>query len=80
MQFQSLGWEDPLEEEMAIHSSILAWKIPWTEETGGLQSMGSQRVGHDLATQQQHNNILPMAPLFTLSMALALVFPGQFPL
>ena len=45
-----LGWEEPLEEEMATHSSILAWKIPWTEEPGGLQSMGSQRVGHDSAT------------------------------
>ena len=44
---QSLGWEDPLEEGMATHSSILAWKISWTEEPGGLQSMGSQRVGHD---------------------------------
>ena len=44
---QSLGWEDPLEKEMAIHSSILAWKIPWMEEPGRLQSMGSQRVGHD---------------------------------
>ena len=44
---QSLGWEDPLEKEMATHSSILAWKISWTEEPGGLQSMGSQRVGHD---------------------------------
>ena len=44
---QSLGREDPLEKEMAIHSSILAWKIPWTEESGRLQSMGSQRVGHD---------------------------------
>ena len=42
----SLGWEDPLEEEMAIHSSILAWRIPWTEEPGGLQSMRSQRVRH----------------------------------
>ena len=42
-----LGWEDLLEKEMATHSSILAWKIPWTEEPGGLQSMGSQRVGHD---------------------------------
>ena len=41
------GWDDPLQKEMAIHSSILAWKIPWTEESGGLQSMGSQRVGHD---------------------------------
>ena len=39
---RSLGWEDPLEKEMAIHSSILAWEIPWTEETGGLQAMGSQ--------------------------------------
>ena len=44
---RSLGWEDPLEKEMATHSSILAWKIPWTEEPGWLQSMGSQRVGHD---------------------------------
>ena len=42
-----LGREDPLEKEMATHSSIYAWKIPWTEEPGGLQSMGSQRVGHD---------------------------------
>ena len=46
-QVQSLGWEDPLEKEMATHSSTLAWRIPWTEEPGGLQSMGSQRVGHD---------------------------------
>ena len=46
-QVQSLGWEDPLEKEMTTHSSILAWKIPWTEEPGRLQSMGSQRVGHD---------------------------------
>ena len=44
---QSLGWEDPLEEGMATHSSILVWRIPWTEEPGRLQSMGSQRVGHD---------------------------------
>ena len=43
----SLGWEDPLEKEMATHSSILAWRIPWTEEPGRLQSTGSQRVGHD---------------------------------
>ena len=46
-QVRSLGQEDPLEKEMATHSSILAWKIPWTEEPGRLQSMGSQRVGHD---------------------------------
>ena len=44
---QSLGWEDPLEKGMATHSSSLAWRIPWTEEPGGLQSMGSQRVRHD---------------------------------
>ena len=44
---QRLGWEDPLEKEMETHSSILAWKISWTEEPGGLQSMGLQRVGHD---------------------------------
>ena len=43
----SLGWEDPLEKGMATHSSILAWRIPWTEEPGGVQSIGSQRVGHD---------------------------------
>ena len=48
---RSLGWEDPLEEGMAINSSILVWEIPWTEEPGGLQSMGSQRVGHDWATK-----------------------------
>ena len=46
-QLQSLVWEDPLEKEMATHSSILAWEIPWTEEPGGLQSMGLQRVRHD---------------------------------
>ena len=44
---QSLGWEDPLEKEMATHSSSLAWRIPWMEESGRLQPMGSQRVGHD---------------------------------
>ena len=44
---RSLVWEDPLEKEMAIHSSTIAWKIPWTEEAGRLQSMGLQRVGHD---------------------------------
>ena len=47
---QSLDWEDPLEEEMAIHYSVLAWRIPWTEEPGGLQAMGSQGVGHDSVT------------------------------
>ena len=46
-RFQSLGGEDPQEKEMAVHSSVLAWKILWTEKPGGLQSMGSRRVGHD---------------------------------
>ena len=63
---QSLGWEDLLEKEMATHSSTLAWKIPWTEEPGRLQSMGLQRVGHDWATSlslycmyilQSHSNL-----------------------
>ena len=48
-----MGWEDPLEEEMATHSSILAWDIPWTEEPGGLQSIGSQRVGNNTVIKQQ---------------------------
>ena len=47
MRVPYLGWEDPLEEEMTTHSSILAWKIPWTEEPGGLRSMALQRVRHD---------------------------------
>ena len=55
MPVPSLGREDPLEEEMATHSSTLAWRIPWTEEPGGLQSMGSQRVGHDWAPDQQQH-------------------------
>ena len=50
IQLQFLGGEDPLEKGMATHSSLLAWRIPWTEEPGGLQSMGLQRVGHDWMT------------------------------
>ena len=53
---RSLGQKDPLEEEMATHPSILAWEIPWTKEPGGLQPVVSQRVGHDLASEQQHQN------------------------
>ena len=53
MQVQSSGQEEPLEKKMATHSGILAWRIPWTEEPGGLQSMESQRVRHDLPTKQQ---------------------------
>ena len=51
MQVQFLGWEDALEKEMATHSSILAWDIPWTEEPGGLQFMGLQRVRYNCATE-----------------------------
>ena len=54
-QLSSLGLEDYLEKEMATHSSILAWRIPWTEEPGRLQSMGSQRVEHNLVPEQQQN-------------------------
>ena len=54
---QSLGWEDSLEKEMATHSSTLAWEIPWIEEPRGLQSMRSQRVGHDLQTENAHTHV-----------------------
>ena len=57
IQVQSLGWEDPLEEEMATHASILAWRIPWTGEPGGLQCMGSQRVRHDCTTEHTHTHM-----------------------
>ena len=55
---RSLGWEDPLEEEMATHSSILAWRISWTEEPGRLQSMGLQRAGHDGETRNTSMRLL----------------------
>ena len=54
---QALGWEDPLEEGMATHSSVLAWRIPWTEEAEGLQSMGSKRVWHDWSNLSTHAHI-----------------------
>ena len=54
MWVRSLGQEDPLEEGMATHSSILAWKNPWTEEPGRLLSTGLKKIGHNLATEQQH--------------------------
>ena len=57
MRVQSLGWEDPLGKEMVIYTSILAWKIPWTEEPDGCTVHGSQRVRHDLATEQQQPQI-----------------------
>ena len=55
MWIQSLGQEDPLGKEMATHSSILAWEVPWTEEPGGLQPLGLQRVGNNLATEHMKN-------------------------
>ena len=62
MQVSSLGQEDSLEEEMATHSSILAWEIPWTEKAGGLQSMGPHRLGQDWATNKhiRKNKIMPL--------------------
>ena len=68
MQVLSLGWEDPLEEEMTTHSSVLAWKILWTEEPGRLQSMGSKRVRHDLATEHKRElkNMLLWGTCLTL--------------
>ena len=64
---QSLGWEDPLEKEMVTHSSILGWRIPWTEELDGLPSMGSHRVGHDWATNtnKEYINSTEVSPLLT---------------
>ena len=62
---QPLGWEDPLEEEMVTHYRILTWRIPWTEEPGGLQSMGLQRVGHDCGAKQQ----LPRGTCINIAMA-----------
>ena len=61
-QVQSLGCEDPLEEEMASHSSILAWEIPGTEEPGGLQFMESQRAGQNLASKQQQAKCIYVSP------------------
>ena len=63
---QSLGWEDHLEKEMATHSSILAWEMSWTGEPDGLQSMGLQRVRHDLVTKQQQNNVFDFNLCFSL--------------
>ena len=65
-QVQSLSQEDPLEKEMATYSSILAWKIPWTEEPGRLQSIGSQRVGHD-TTERRHFHFTVLQVLYMIS-------------
>ena len=70
---QSLGWEDPLEKEMATYSSTLAWKIPWTEQRDRLQFMGLQRVGHDRATSLTHSHWVFAA---TRGLSLAVVSSG----
>ena len=77
----SLGWEDPLEKEMAIHSSTLAWRIPWTEDPGGLQSVGSQIVRHNLATNitisgNQRENLFCL-PSFWIYPSFFVVSPGS---
>ena len=64
---ETLGWEDPLEEGMGTHSSILAWRIPWTEDPGRLQSMGSQRVEHDW--NDLHTQMSTSIPIFILTEA-----------
>ena len=72
----SLGWKDLLEESMATHSDILAWRIPWTEEHGGLQSMGSQRVRHDRETKHTHTHMINLTHLmlFLLELIIHVVF------
>ena len=76
---QSLGWEDPLEEGMATHSSILVWRIPWTEEPGGIQSMGSQRIRHNRATKHSTNNVLKSRAI-TLPTKVRIVKAMVFPI
>ena len=72
-----LGWEDPLEKEMATHSSTLAWKIPWTEEPGGPQFMGLQRVGHNLVAKQQNKTPwFRMSPVCLISIFVPGVYFG----
>ena len=70
---QSLGWEDLLEKEMATHSSIFAWKIPWTEKPGRLQSVGLQRVRHDFTFTLDHLRIINMKYFISLSFMLVVV-------
>ena len=76
-QAWSLGWEDPLEKETATHSSILAWRIPWTEEPGGLQSTGSQRVGHDWMPSL-HSSFFFIAYLYGVMLPAFAVFHPSF--
>ena len=76
MQVQSLGQEEPLEQEMAPHSDILAWKIPWSEEPGGLQSMGLHRVGHSWVTKHTHI-LFPILFQYVLSQSIVYSSLGQ---
>ena len=78
MQVPSLGWEESLEKEMAPHSNILAWKIPWTGELGGLQSTGSQRVRHNLVTEQHQHDLAgqPSGQSELISMTLPQIIVG----
>ena len=79
---QPLGREEPLEKGMATHSSILAWRIPWTEEPGGLQSTGSQRVGHDLVAKHIHFSGFKLGHInnfLSLHLHLLLVSPATAP-
>ena len=77
MWVRSLGQKDPLEEKMAAHSSILAWENPWTEEPGGLQFMGSQRVRHNLASKQQQQSGCNTVYLFVHTLQ-AIVVASRF--
>ena len=76
-QVWSLGWEDPLEKGMVIHSNILAWRIPWTEEPGGLQSMWLQRVGHNWATNTVSSQFLLLHPFLLFEIKWFPVLPGS---
>ena len=78
MWVRSLGQEDPLQKETATHSSVLAWEVPWTEEPGGLQSVGSQRVGHSLAAEPRFH--LWLCWVFAAVCGLSLVAASRGPL
>ena len=78
MQVQSLGLEDPLEEDTAIHSSILAWRIPWTEEPVGLQSIGSQSAGHSNLVCMQYTKALILHTCFSFMFAATVVLSFSF--
>ena len=77
-RIQSLGGEDPLEKEMAAHSSILAWKTPRTEEPGGLRSIGSYRVGHNLATKQQQQTSFHRPFFQSMNVEYLCIYVGLF--